>query len=63
MFKHYFEQIHNVEIWPIISLIIFFAFFTAVLFRVYFMDKDYIDKMKDLPFENDQDGSKTNLKI
>jgi hypothetical protein len=26
MFKHYFEQIQNIEIWPIISLILFFVF-------------------------------------
>ena len=63
MFKHYFEQIHNIEIWPIISLIIFFVFFTSMMIWIYFLDKSYIDKMKSLPFENEQDETETNLKI
>ena len=31
MFKHYFEKIHNVEVWPIISLTIFFVFFVGLM--------------------------------
>ena len=42
MFKHYFEQIQNIEIWPIISLIIFFVFFTFTLIRIFFLDKGYL---------------------
>ncbi len=60
MFKHYFEQIQNIEIWPIISLIIFFVFFTVTMIRIFFMDKKFVDKMKSLPFD---DNDKTNLKI
>jgi len=63
MFKHYFEQIHNIEVWPIISLIIFFVFFTSMMIWIFFLDKEYIDKMKSLPFENEPDGTETNLKI
>lgn len=59
MFKHYFEQIQDVEIWPIISLIIFFVFFTSTIFWVLFLDKKYIDKMKSLPLDDDADGTKT----
>lgn len=59
MFKHYFEQIQDVEIWPIISLIIFFVFFTSTIFWVLFLDKKYIDKMKNLPLDDDADGTKT----
>jgi cytochrome c oxidase cbb3-type subunit 4 len=62
MFKHYFEQIQNIEIWPIISLIIFFVFFTFTMFWILFLDNKYIDKMKGLPFEDDADGTETNLK-
>ena len=61
MFKHYFEQIQNVEIWPVISLILFFVFFTFTMVWIFFLDKKYIEKMKDLPFEDDANGSKTNL--
>ena len=52
MFKHYFEQIYQVEIWPIISLCIFFVFFVVVTIRVFTLDKNHIRKMKSMPFDN-----------
>ncbi len=53
MFKYYFEQIHNVEVWPIISLSIFFVFFVGLLIYVARMKKEYISEMADLPlFDN-----------
>ncbi len=55
MFKHYFEQIHNVEVWPIISLSIFFIFFVGLIIWVVRADKNYIKTMSQLPME---DGSK-----
>lgn len=61
MFKHYFEQIQNIEIWPIISLILFFVFFTGMLVYIMFMDKKHIDKMKSLPFD-EAGTNKNNLK-
>ncbi len=51
MFKYYFEQVHNVEIWPIISLSIFIIFFIGLLIWVYTADKSYINKMKNLPID------------
>jgi len=53
MFKHYFEQIHNVEVWPIISLSIFFIFFLCLMLWVWRADKHYINTMKNLPMEGD----------
>jgi Na+-transporting NADH:ubiquinone oxidoreductase subunit NqrF len=52
MFKHYFELINGVEIFPIISLIMFFTVFVYVLIRVAFLKKSYISKMRDLPLES-----------
>ncbi len=52
MFKHYFEQIHNVEVWPIISLSIFFIFFVSLLIWVVRTDKNYIKAMSNLPMED-----------
>jgi cytochrome c oxidase cbb3-type subunit IV len=63
MFKHYFEQIQNIEIWPIISLILFFVFFTLTIIRIFFMDKKHIDKMKGLPLDGNPDENNTELKI
>ncbi|MEM7108605.1 MAG: cytochrome C oxidase Cbb3 [Bacteroidota bacterium] len=56
MFKHYFEQIHNVEVWPIISLSIFFIFFISLIIWVIRADKNYIKIMSNLPME---DGSES----
>ena len=63
MFKHYFEQIHNIEIWPIISLILFFVFFIFMIIWIMFLDKKHIDKMKSLPFDDEVGETKTNFKI
>jgi cytochrome c oxidase cbb3-type subunit IV len=53
MFKYYFEQIDNVAIWPLISLTIFFTFFIGLLMWVWKVDKSFINKMKNLPLEDD----------
>jgi cbb3-type cytochrome oxidase subunit 3 len=53
MFKHYFETIDNVEIFPIISLSIFFIFFIGLIWWVIRADKGYINKMKSLPMEEE----------
>jgi len=54
MFKHYFEQIDQVEIWPIISLIIFFIFFICLILWVMTADKKYIQEMRQLPMDDAQ---------
>lgn len=54
MFKHYFEGIQNVEIWPIISLIIFFLFFVILILWIFKVDKKYIRKMKNMPLDNNE---------
>ncbi len=54
MFKHYFEQIDKVEIWPIISLIIFFIFFLCLIIWVVTADKKYIQDMSQLPMDDGQ---------
>lgn len=53
MFKYYFEQVHNVEVWPIISLIIFFVFFVGLIVYVWRMRKDYIEYMEEIPLADD----------
>lgn len=59
MFKHYFEQIQNIEIWPIISLTIFFIFFLCLILYIIRMDKGYIEKMKGLPMDGNEDEGNT----
>ena len=60
MFKHYFEGIENIEIWPVMALIIFFLFFTGLLIYTFKIDKKYVKKMENLPLERDDAESNTN---
>jgi len=52
---HTLEQIGGIEIYPVISLIIFFAVFAVTTYLVLTTDKSYIDEMKNMPLENDND--------
>lgn len=62
MFKHYFEKIHNVEIWPIISLTIFFVFFVGLILYVWRMKKDYVQEMGDIPLTDEPSGLASDYK-
>jgi cytochrome c oxidase cbb3-type subunit IV len=53
-FINYLEGITGVGIYPLISLLIFFAFFTGLTWWVVKADKGYIGSMKQIPFtDND----------
>lgn len=49
--KKYAETMDHIEIYPIISLIIFFAFFMGVLWFVKTMNKQEVDEIKQLPLD------------
>lgn len=53
MFKHYFEQVQNISIFPVISLIIFFGFFLALIVWLVRLDKKHISDMRHLPLDLD----------
>lgn len=54
MYKDILRSIENVEIYPIISLLIFVLFFVGVFIWVVFTPKDHIKHMENLPLdEND----------
>jgi cytochrome c oxidase cbb3-type subunit IV len=55
MYKNVLQAIENIEIWPIISLIIFFLFFLGVLIYIVRVDKAFIQRMKEMPLD---DGAK-----
>ena len=63
MFKHYFEQVHGIEIWPIISLIIFFVFFVCLILWVIKADKKYLSIMESLPLDNDDSEDTTKFTV
>jgi len=50
------ENIDGVEIYPIISLLIFFIFFVGLFFWVITMKKSHIEEVSNIPLENDQNN-------
>ena len=53
--RHYLENIAGIEIYPIISFIIFFLFFIAVTWYVLSLDKKQIDEMASLAIDGEED--------
>ena len=51
------ERIQGVEIYPIITLLIFFIFFVVMAYFVFNLDKGYIKEMKNMPLEDDDNDS------
>jgi hypothetical protein len=52
--KQYAETINNVDIYPMISLFIFFSFFIVLLVFVKKMKKERVEELSNLPFENEE---------
>ncbi len=57
--KHNLESISGVEIYPIISLLIFFLFFVGLYTWTFTYKKEKITEMSRLPF-SDNDETETN---
>jgi cbb3-type cytochrome oxidase subunit 3 len=51
MFEHYFEPAESINIFAITAMIIFVMIFIAVVIWVFRIDKKYIKKMENLPFD------------
>jgi cytochrome c oxidase cbb3-type subunit IV len=52
MYKNVLQSIDNIAIWPVISFLIFFIFFLCLLLWVFTVDKKFVGRMEQLPFEN-----------
>ncbi len=55
--KNYMDSIEGIEIYPIISLLIFFTFFVLLFWWVFTAKKDYITKVSNLPLDNQQNDT------
>ena len=51
MYKNVLQSIENIQVWPVISFVIFFLFFICLLWWVFTADRQHIDSMKRLPFD------------
>ena len=49
--KKHMETINDVEVYPIISLLIFFVFFVLLFWWVATARKEYIENARNLPLE------------
>lgn len=50
--KHHMETIGGIEIFPLISFLVFFAFFVAMIAWLVFSNKEEMNKVSHLPLEN-----------
>ena len=53
--KNHMDSIAGIEIYPIISLLIFFFFFAGLFYWVFTAKKEYIDRMSDIPLDNENE--------
>ena len=51
-FSSYLEQIAGVSIYPIVSLVLFVAFFTGVMIWIYSIDPKEIEHLENLPLKD-----------
>lgn len=59
MYKNVLQSINDIAIWPVISFVIFFAFFLGLLAYVFLVDKKFIERMKSLPMDDETPKSST----
>lgn len=52
-FIHYLESIAGIAIFPMISLFIFFMFFTVLIIYAIRADRQHISELENLPLEQD----------
>ena len=59
MYRNVMESIAGIGIYPIISLLMFFLFFTAILIWIFRADRKWLQEMSQLPLE-ESDASEIN---
>lgn len=65
MLRQILTHINDVEIYPVISLLLFFSIFSIMLIRVIRMDKGKVHRAEMLPLEEDDtvsDNSNNEIK-
>ena len=55
------ENIDNVQIYPMISLLIFFVFFVVLFYWVITAKKDHIAEVSNIPLENETNNQNDEL--
>lgn len=61
MYKNVLESMQGIELYPLISLAIFFTFFVVLLVWVIRMKKSDIDEISRIPLEDDAPNNILNM--
>jgi len=56
MFSNYLSSIEGISIFPIISLLIFFAAFVFMVVWIFKIDISYVNQMERLPLDAEDDN-------
>ena len=51
--KGHLTSIDGIEIFPVVSLIIFFSFFVGMLYYLYKIDNSTVNEIKNIPLEEE----------
>ncbi|MBL8016269.1 MAG: CcoQ/FixQ family Cbb3-type cytochrome c oxidase assembly chaperone [Ignavibacteria bacterium] len=62
MYKQVLENIAGVEIYPVITLIMFFVFFLLILGWIFTLNKNYITRMENIPLDNENNTNAGGVK-
>jgi len=54
LIKHHMETIAGIEVYPLISLVIFFAFFIGLTIYVIKVDKKVFEKISNIPLDSNE---------
>lgn len=57
--KNHMESIEGIATYPMISLLIFFVFFTVLFWWVFTAKKEYIKEVSNLPLEDNNQKNST----
>ncbi|MGE0771281.1 MAG: cbb3-type cytochrome c oxidase subunit 3 [Cyclobacteriaceae bacterium] len=52
MYKDILRSIEHIEIWPVVSFVIFFLFFLIMIWWVMTVDKKFINTMSNMPLDD-----------
>lgn len=61
--KQYAERMDNAQIYPLISLLIFFGFFVVLLYFVKKMDKNTVRELSDIPLDDTEPNQNNQTKF
>lgn len=62
MYKEVLRSIENIEIFPVVSLVIFVGFFAIVLIGTFKTKQSTIDELSNIPLNDDNEGIQKNDK-